>query len=111
MKHHYRMHISVSTLTTGEITTVLEIIGAIWNKPEMVRKIANKKLLLIETTAEGYLTNGESEEAFAERISLAIWRSLRRFVKVSVDATYLEEPPNDSYEFGERDYQRLVGAM
>lgn len=111
MKRHYRMYVCVSPLHPAELKPVLEVIGSEWSKAEKIRKIKSGAHLFMEASAEHYLSKGESEEAFAERMSVAIWRRLGRFVKVTIDAVLLEESPNDSYEFGECDYQRLVGAM
>lgn len=111
MKRHYRMHICISPLHPAELKPVLEVIGWEWSKPEKIRKIRRGAHLFAEVSAEHYLSKGESEEAFAERMSVAIWKRLGRFVKVTIDAVLLDEAPNDSFEFGEYDYQRLVGAM
>lgn len=111
MKKYYRMHVSVSPLTPKEIAPVLATIGKEWSKPERVKQIPVGNRMFLEAAAESYLCRGEGESEFAERMTVAIWKKLGRFVKVTIDAVYLEEPPHDSYEFGEFDYQRLVGAV
>lgn len=108
MKHHYRMHIGISPLTDGEIEPALEVVSEQWSKPEKIRKIENGRYLFLEASAESYLCRGESEEEFAKRLSVAIWKKLGRYVKVTIDALYLEESPNDSYELSEFDYKRLL---
>lgn len=110
MKRHYRMHISVSLLSPGEVYLVLDSIAEEWARPERVRRVHVGSGLFLEVAAESHLALGESEARFAERMTVAIWKTLRRYVKVTIDAVYLEEPPSDSYEFGEFDYNRLVGA-
>lgn len=110
MRHYYRMHITVSPVEWGEITPVLRVFADEWTRPEYVKRKAVGRHVLVEATAEGYLCCGETESEFARRITVAIWKRLDRYVKVSVDALPVEDLPHDCYEFGEIDYRKLLGA-
>ena len=59
-------------------------------------------------SGQSSLCGGETEEEFTERLSLAIWRANGGFCRVSVDATYLENLPYETYELDEADYARLI---
>jgi len=64
--------------------------------------------MAMNASAEGNLSGGEGEEEFTERLSLAIWRANGRFCQVSVNATYLENRPYETYSLDEDDYSRLI---
>lgn len=108
MRRHYRMHICVSPLTPVEASAVLDTISDQWSRPEQVRRLRQEGHVFVEASAEGFLKPGESEERFAQRITTAIWRKLGHFTKVTVEATCLEEPPNQSYELGMEEYERMI---
>jgi hypothetical protein len=56
------------------------------------------------------LYGSQSEEAFAERLSLAVWLANGAYCQVTVQATYLEDLPCGTYSLSEADYARLVGT-
>ena len=58
--------------------------------------------------ADGSLGGGESEDEFSERMAKAIWEANGGFCQVEVGATYLEDLPCDTYNFGEGEYDRLT---
>jgi hypothetical protein len=60
---------------------------------------------------DGNLCEGESEEEFAERLSLAVWKANGAFCTVGITATYLEDLPCECYELGEEDYERLKSKI
>jgi hypothetical protein len=60
-------------------------------------------------SAESSLCGGESEEEFAERLTVAIWRANGAYCDVLITATFLEiEPPSEEHQFDEDDYERLI---
>lgn len=111
MKHYYRMHIAVSPLASSEIDPVMKVFGDEWTRPECVKRHRVGRNYLVQAIAEGYLCCGESEGDFARRVSVAIWKRLDRYVKVSVDALPIDDLPNDSFEFSELDYRKLLRAI
>jgi hypothetical protein len=60
--------------------------------------------------AEDNLYGGETEEQFAERLAVAVWRANGTYCDVVVDATYLESLPYESHCPTEADYARLIGT-
>jgi hypothetical protein len=60
----------------------------------------------IELTGQGEscLCNGESEDAFVDRISHDIWKANGAFCPVEVVATYLEDLPCEVHTRGKADY-------
>jgi hypothetical protein len=62
------------------------------------------------SSAQDNLCGGLSEEVFAERLSLAIWKANGAYCEVVVNATYLEELPHERHALGEDDYARLIAA-
>jgi hypothetical protein len=64
----------------------------------------------MHASAQGNLSGGESEEAFTERLSLAVWRANGGYCGVTVDATYLENLPYETHSLDRSDYDRLIRA-
>lgn len=63
-------------------------------------------------SAESSLCGGESEEEFAERLTVAIWRANGAYCDVLLTAMYLEiEPPSQEHQLDEDDYERLIGTI
>ena len=65
----------------------------------------------LSSYAEDKLCGGEEEEAFAERLTLAIWQAAGACCQVTVNATYLEDLPFESYSLDEGDYARLIAGQ
>ncbi len=61
-------------------------------------------------SGDGSLGGGETEEQFAERLTLAAWRANRGYCRVEVSATCLEDLPCETHSLDEDDYQRLVAG-
>lgn len=60
------------------------------------------------SSAQDNLCGGLSEEVFAERLSLAIWKANGAYCEVVVKATYLESLPYETHSLDEDDYARLT---
>lgn len=54
------------------------------------------------------LCGGETEEEFADRLAVAIWRANGGCCEVDVDATFLENQPFESHVRDQADYERLL---
>jgi hypothetical protein len=63
---------------------------------------------IMQSSAQDYLCGGLSEEEFAERLGVAIWKANGGFCEVSVDATFLENLPYEVHTLDEADYARLI---
>ena len=106
----YRMQIAVSPLLPREMTMVIEAFAKQWARPEDIERASNGEAAVLIASAEGHLRLGERPEDIARNITYAIWKTLDRYVKVTVDATYLGETPNGIYEFSEDAYAVAYGA-
>jgi hypothetical protein len=65
----------------------------------------------MRASAQDSLCGGETEEEFAERLSIAIWHANGYFCEVIVNATYLENQPYEIHSLDEDDYERLIGKI
>lgn len=106
----YRMQIAVSPLLPREISMVIEAFARQWARPEVVEKASNPEALVLIAAAEGHLRLGERPEEIARNITYAVWKVLDRYVKITIEATYLGDNPNGSFEFGEKAYAEAYGT-
>jgi len=63
---------------------------------------------LLNSSAEGTLCGGESEEEFTERLSRAVWMANGAYCTVIVNATFLENLPYEVHSLDEQDYAQLM---
>ncbi|MBL8520251.1 MAG: hypothetical protein JNK75_06220 [Betaproteobacteria bacterium] len=106
----YRLDVCVSPLIAREIPQVVEIFTAQWAKPVEVERAKVKGAQALALSAEHELRAGERAADIARTLSYAIWKKLDRYVKVTVEATYLGESQDGHYEFGEVAYTEAFGA-
>lgn len=61
----------------------------------------------VELSAGGQstLSGGMSEEEFAQIVCEAVWKANKAFCEVTVNATFLEDLPYETYSFDEDNYQ------
>ena len=106
----YRLEVAVSPLLPREVPCVVEVFTAHWTKPEEVdrAKVGDASALIL--IADHQIRAGERPGDIARTLSYAIWRKLDRYVKVTVEATYLGESPDLHFEFGECAYAEAYGA-
>jgi hypothetical protein len=62
----------------------------------------------METVADGNLGSKETERAFAQSLSKAIWLANGDYCRVSVEATSLDHAPFTEYAFDEEVYEQLM---
>jgi uncharacterized protein involved in copper resistance len=60
--------------------------------------------------ADHEIRAGERPGEIARRLAYAIWKKLDRYVKVTIETTYLGESPDSHFEFGESQYADAYGA-
>ncbi|MGQ5525192.1 hypothetical protein ACUHMQ_18285 [Chitinimonas sp. PSY-7] len=106
----YRVHLSVFPLGSSEPPRVLAAIRTAWVCPYWVANREQNGAWLFEMCAEAGLPAGDDERAFAERISIAIWQRLGRYVKVVVDASPDESDESRRNELLQSDYLKLMRA-
>ena len=106
----YRVQIAVSPLLPREMGKVIESFTRQWAKPEDVERARNKEAGVLILSGEGHLRLGEKPEDIARSITWAIWKARERYVKVTVEAVYIGDPPQSSFEFSEKAYSDAFGA-
>lgn len=106
----YRLEVSISPLLPREIPTVVEAFTTHWTKPEEVDRAKVCDATALVLIADHEIRAGERPADIARTLSYAIWKQLDRYVKVTVEATYLGENPDSHFEFGESQYATAFGA-
>ena len=111
MSRAYRMEITVGDgdeeegglLTPIEVHSLADTIQGIWDVEEESPVYHGVQLYY----GENALYGGETEEEFTDRLSLAVWESLGRYIPIQVEATNLEHIPSESHSRDKEDYKRL----
>jgi len=62
----------------------------------------------MHNAAEGNLGSAETENHFAERLSMAIWRANGGYCRVELDANYIPSSPDTTLSLNKADYERLT---
>jgi hypothetical protein len=106
----YRLEVGVSLLLAREVPQVVEAFTTHWTKPEEVERVRIGDAHAIVMTADHEIRAGERPSSIARTLSYAVWQKLDRYVKVTVEATYLGENPDSHFEFGETQYAQAYGA-
>lgn len=106
----YRLDVSVSPLLPREIPPVVEVFTANWAKPEEVERARVNDATAIILSADHEIRAGERPADIARTLTYAIWQKLDRYVKVTVEATYLGESHDAHFEYGETAYAEAFGA-
>lgn len=101
MSQSYRFDIRISDLLNeSERERAFEAVSHIWQVDEF--DVSDGETLSSEITMSSSDTiyGGEGDEAVAKRIADSVWGALEREVPIRIDSTYLDMPPDDTYEFG-----------
>ena len=101
------LDISVSPLSPREVAQARDALRACRLLPTSMRTVERFGAFLLETRAEGECAG--QQQRLAETVACAIWRHVGRFVRIVVLYPDSISDP-DNYEFGERDYRRLLRA-
>lgn len=112
--NYYRVEASVSRLLPRELPHVIAAYTSSWTKPEEVERVAigneSGEALVLTLSADRELPTTERPSDVAKRLSYAIWQALDRYVKVTIETTYLGESPDAHFEFGESQYSTAFGT-
>jgi uncharacterized protein YbcC (UPF0753/DUF2309 family) len=115
----YRIETVVAPLLPREVEAVIAAFADAWTKPEEIERVARDRdgkgvgkdsTFALHLTAERDLRLGETADEVARLISYTIWKKLDRYVKITVDATFLNANPDVSLEFAEQAYAHAFGA-
>ena len=106
----FRLEVCVSPLLPREVQQVVEAFTANWCKPEEIERAKVEVAVAITLTADHEIRAGEKPADIGRTIICAIWQKLDRYVKVTIEATYLGETPDGHFEYGESAYADAFGT-
>jgi hypothetical protein len=105
MSRYYGMNVVIVGQDAGKVEAIKAAAEAEWPFENWVEGGGQ-----LQAYGENQLCGGVTEEEFAERLTLAIWRANGAFCEVTVHATYMEELPYATYSLDEDDYARLIAG-
>ncbi len=112
--NYYRLEASISRLLPREASIVIAAFTESWTKPEEIERVTvgdgSGEAVAVTLMADHEIKAGDRPEDVSKRLSYAIWQKLDRYVKVTVETTYLGESPDAHFEFGEAEYASAYGA-
>ncbi|MEI6738112.1 MAG: hypothetical protein WCL29_06510 [Pseudomonadota bacterium] len=112
--NYYRLEVSISRLLPRELPLVISAFTESWTKPEEVERVSvgrtSGEALAVTLMADHEIRAGERPTDIARNLTYAIWQMLDRYVKVTVETTYLGESPDAHFEFGEAEYANAFGT-
>lgn len=109
MSRYYEISVDIPNVPPGKDTDIISAVKQVWafenwdnddpypdpNRPGWVN---------LRASGKSTLCNGESEEDFAGRVCIAVWRAAGMYLEVEVIASNLEESPCEIFTFNERQY-------
>lgn len=102
-----RLHCSLYPLSPVEADRAIAVIRQCWAAPHAVRRGNRQGAILLELTIEALLPENESAEALLDRISIALWQKIGRFVRIAHDFS-IDTKPSGNVQLEEPDYIRLM---
>lgn len=102
MSRYYSISVSISPFQPHRTTAIRAAAQEHW---EALEGDWFKHNGTLSSTGNGSLCGGETEEAFATRLTEAIWTANQAYCEVTVDATSLEDLPYERYTLHEADYE------
>jgi hypothetical protein len=101
------MELTVTGFNPGKEDT---IVGAVLNEWgfEDSDHISHDDGDILEFRGQDSLYGGESEEQFADRIAITVWKANGKYCKVQVLAVNLEDPPAERHTRLDTDYKKLM---
>lgn len=100
------LDLSVSPLSERELPRVSRTLRDLGIAPQWQHTIEKQAVFFLELRTEITYTDN-NEQALAERIAVAIWKAIGRFVRIVVIFPQLETWPG-GLEFGNHEYTRLL---
>lgn len=117
--NYYRLELSVSRLLARELPLLIAAYTEGWTKPEEIERahvgngVGNasvEDVMAITLIAENEIRSGQHPADIAQKLTYRIWQKLDRYVKVTIETTYLGESPDAYFEYGEAQYAQAFGA-
>lgn len=97
MSRAYNMQLTVTDFNIKKADDILHAAREHWGFGDDLE--LNEDSERIVGSADGSLCGGETEDQFAARLCKAIFKANKGPCKVSIQATYLEDLPCETYEF------------
>ena len=109
MSRLYEMTVTISGYAEDKKDEIMDACKGEWNFDDMFAYTTTEELPKLCGSAQGSLVGGESEDEFAKRLALAIWKANGTFCHIEVCATYMEELPHETYIMDEEEYEVMYG--
>ena len=106
MSRYYRMVVEVRDFKPQRLDAIKAAANQEWEFADWTAWSGNS---VLEGMGESFLTGGEGEEEFRDRLAQAVWTANQGYCPVALTATFLEAPPTTVHVLTPADYQRLVG--
>lgn len=103
-----RVHLSLFPVSEREANLSLAVLRKAFVAAHWVELRDCHGGILLSCLAEGEFPPAETEEAFANRLAVAIWRRVGRFVKLNVELTLDDHPTPFCFERDRPAYQQLM---
>jgi hypothetical protein len=104
----YRCSVYVREFDRTRKDKIFEAIQSYWHfeEPHIFEYDTDDAERLIDVEGEANL--GNEERAFAEKLSILIWKANNNKCKVTVNMTCLEDLPTESYCFDDSNYVEIM---
>ena len=97
MSRLYNMDLTVTEFDPSKAEKIMDAANKEWDFGDDIT--FNEDTNIIAGSSDGSLGGGETEEKFANRLAKAIFKANKAPCKVSVQATYMENLPYETYVF------------
>jgi len=101
MSRLYEMSVSISNYNEKKSEAIEEAINGQWEFDDFLKR-EHQEVNYLDASGQGYLSGGDSEEDFVEQISKAIWEANGKVCNITVNCTYLENIPFESYDMTDK---------
>lgn len=96
MSRYYHMAVEITDFKPEKADLIINALQCDWDYDYVSQRYDPNKLYLV---GESNLVGGESEEEYAARVAVTVWRINGEYCEVEVVATYLEDLPYEIYTF------------
>ncbi len=103
MSQRYEMNVEIRNFDPSKSKAIQEAANQEWNFEDWYETNT-----YLQSSSEGYLCGGETDSQFTDSLTETIWKANGAFCQVTLNATYLEDLPCETYQRDEEDYQRFL---
>jgi len=111
MSRAYEMHVDIEGYEPERAEAVKNAANNEWPFDGWYEEEVSEHEHCLSAYGQCQLGGGETEDEFAQRLAIAIWKANQRSCCVIVQATFMEELPYESYILDEEDYKRWRGGQ